>query len=120
MVENVVLLVEDDDDLRATVGDLLRDEGMNVAEAANGLEAMAWMHAHGRPALVLLDLMMPKMDGLQFRTAQLGDPELASVPVVLMTASAVNQGVLEPSGLDEILRKPVAAAELLSAIHRHL
>lgn len=119
MTEGRVLLVEDDDDLRMTMAALLREEGIKVADVANGVEALAWMHAHGRPAVILLDLMMPRMDGIQFRTAQLAVPELADVPVVLMTASTVHQHLVETCGVDEVIRKPVEFEKLLGVVRRY-
>jgi CheY-like chemotaxis protein len=120
MNESSVLVVEDDDDLRATVADLLRDEGVEVAEVANGAEALGWMHAHGRPTVILLDLMMPKMDGMQFRRAQLAEPDLATVPVVLMTASTVHQPIIDAAGINDVLHKPLEAETLLSMVRRYV
>jgi len=115
-----VLLVEDDEDLRVTVAEILRDEGLEVAETSNGLEALAWLRTHRTPEVILLDLMMPRMDGIQFRTAQLSDPTLAGVPVVLMTASTIQQRVLDASGVHEVLRKPVEADQLVSKLRRYM
>jgi len=114
-----VLVVEDDDDLRTTIADLLRQERVDVAEAANGIEALAWMHGHAHPVLILLDVMMPRMDGVEFRKAQLAEPDLAGIPVVLMTASTVHQPLLEACGVDEIVRKPVELEKLVSVLHRY-
>lgn len=115
-----VLLVEDDDDLRTTIVHLLHDDGIDVAEAANGLEALQWIGEHGRPRVILLDLMMPKMDGVEFRKAQLALPELVDVPVVLMTASTMHQPLLDASGVDAVLRKPVEYEVLLATVRRYL
>ncbi len=111
-----VLLVEDDDDLRLTVAEILRDRGVEVAEASNGIEALSWMHDHPLPDAIVLDLMMPKMNGLQFRQEQLSDPALAAVPVVFITASTVGQSVLDATGASSVLRKPVTADQLLEAV----
>jgi two-component system chemotaxis response regulator CheY len=112
----VVLLVEDDEDLRTTLVEVLRDQGVDVAEAGNGLEALAWMKSHASPSVIVLDLMMPKMDGLQFRTAQLEDPALAAVPVVFMTASTITQSLLDDTGAAGVLRKPVSLEQLFAAL----
>jgi CheY-like chemotaxis protein len=115
-----VLVVEDDEDLRLTIVDLLREEGIVVAGASNGLEALAWMRAHGRPRVILLDLMMPVMGGVLFREAQLADPAVADVPVVLMTASTVEAISLEVPGVEEVVRKPMPFATLLAVVRRYV
>jgi two-component system response regulator MprA len=112
----LVLLVEDDEDLRTTLVEVLRDQGVDVAEAGNGLEALVWMKSHASPAVIVLDLMMPKMDGMQFRTAQLEDPALASVPVLFMTASTITQSLLDDVGAARVLRKPVSLDQLFAAL----
>jgi len=117
--EDWVLVVEDDEDLRTAIADVLRDEGMKVAEAGDGVDALAWLHTHERPRVILLDLMMPRMDGIQFRTAQLAEPELASVPVVIMTASTAHQDLLDAAHVDEVIHKPVTAEKLRSVAGRH-
>ncbi len=114
-----MLVVEDDEDLRSAIVDVLRDKGIKVAEAGDGLDALVWLHAHERPRMILLDLMMPRMDGIQFRTAQLAEPELASVPVVIMTASTAHQKLLDDAHVDEVIHKPVSVATLLSVTGRH-
>jgi CheY-like chemotaxis protein len=118
MASSALLLVEDDDDLRLTVAEVLRDHGVEVVEASNGVEALAWMHEHEKPAAIVLDLMMPKMDGMQFRAAQLADPELRDIPVVFMTASTVVQSVLDEAGAAAVLRKPVTIEELCAVLGR--
>lgn len=118
MAANPVLLVEDDEDLRTTLAEVLRDQGLHVAEAANGLEALDWLSSHAPPALVLLDLMMPKMDGMEFRAAQLADPAISGVPVVFMTASTAGKQAVEATGAAGLLRKPLAVDELLGVVHR--
>lgn len=118
MANHPLLLVEDDDDLRLTVAEVLRDHGVEVVEASNGVEALAWMHEHEKPVAIVLDLMMPKMDGMQFRAAQLADPDLRDIPVVFMTASTVKQHVLDAAGAAAVLRKPVTIDELFSVLGR--
>ncbi len=119
LAEGSVLLVEDDDDLRLTVCSLLRDEGMKVAAMANGVEALDWLHAHEPPAVILLDLMMPKMNGVQFRQAQRAEPDLANVPVVLMTASRARQHI-DAVDADDVLHKPLELEKLLSVLGRYV
>lgn len=113
---SVVLIVEDDEDLRVTIAEVLRDEGVLVVEAGDGHEALAWMKSHERPSVIVLDLMMPRMDGMQFRAAQLEDSALASVPVVFMTASTPTQSLLDDAGAAGVLRKPVSFERLFAAL----
>lgn len=111
-----ILVVDDDADIRLTLPEILEDEGYSVGTAANGRDALAYLRAHLATSLVLLDLMMPIMDGQQFRLEQKSDPAIASIPVIVMTA----RGELEPGAIDvaEILHKPLKVPKLLEAIRR--
>lgn len=81
-----VLLVDDDRDIRENLGELLRDEGFTVEAAWNGAEAMKRLQAGFRPDLIILDLMMPVMDGVTFRQHLKEAGGLASIPVIGLTA----------------------------------
>src|SRR5262245_62354165 len=81
-----VLIVEDDADLRDMMAQLLSMQGFKAATVANGREALDYLRSGSRPDLILLDLMMPVMDGWEFRRQQVADPELAGVPVVILSA----------------------------------
>src|SRR5688572_13333187 len=83
-----ILLVDDDNDIRETYGEVLVDEGYQVVLARDGLEALEYLEGTATlPDLILLDLMMPRMDGNQFRGRQLETPRLADIPVVVISAS---------------------------------
>jgi CheY-like chemotaxis protein len=83
-----VLLVDDDEDTREALSELLRAEGFSVATAQNGREAIRWLReTHPAPSVVLLDLMMPVMDGNEFLRAKQIDPAISLLPVVVMSAS---------------------------------
>ena len=82
-----ILIVEDDEAIRESLADMLRDEGFTVASAENGLEALGYLESHGAPCVIVLDLMMPVMSGPQFREKQLADPRFASIPVIVMSAA---------------------------------
>lgn len=109
-----ILIVDDDADIRAVLSEFLEYEGYAVATAAHGREALDFLRAHALPSAVLLDLMMPTMDGFQFREEQKRDPAIASVPVVLMTA----RGALAPGAIDvgHILAKPLDLDALTAAL----
>jgi CheY-like chemotaxis protein len=93
-----VMIVEDDHDIREAMKLLLETEGYAVATAANGEEALQVLHSGIVPCLILLDLMMPKMDGFQFRRDQLREPTLARIPV------AVYSGHYDPTEYAPFLR----------------
>ncbi|MCP3167834.1 ATP-binding protein [Myxococcus qinghaiensis] len=111
-----ILVVDDDVDIRATLSDYLEDEGYSVAGAANGREALEYLRAHPSTSVILLDLMMPVMDGFRFRSEQKNDPKVASIPVVVMTA----RGAVDPRTLDvqDVIAKPLNLTKLMEAIAR--
>ncbi|MGC3997522.1 MAG: response regulator [Anaeromyxobacter sp.] len=114
-----VLVVDDDTDLRDTLGELLVEEGYDAQTCENGQAALARLREGGlSPRLILLDLMMPVMNGWQFREQQLQDARLREIPVVVMTASRGLDGA--PLRAQEILYKPVGLGELLDAVERNL
>ena len=115
-----LLLVEDDPDVQEALGDILADAGWDVACAFDGAAALLHLRAAARlPCVILLDLMMPGMNGYQFRAAQLEDPALARIPVILLTADVMIKEKAAALRVAACLRKPVGVAELCAAIHRH-
>lgn len=115
-----VLVVEDDRDVRDTVIEALEDVGIPAHGAADGAEALEVLRARSDrpPALVLLDLMMPVMNGTQFRERQLADPVLAAIPVVLLSADGSVDAKARALGTAGFLRKPVKLAVLLETAKR--
>jgi CheY-like chemotaxis protein len=109
-----ILLVEDDELLRGAMKMVLEWEGYRVACAGDGREALAYLRGGGRPALILLDVMLPGMDGRQFREEQRRDPALVGVPVVVISAL----DAADCPDADAHVRKPFAAEELLEAVRR--
>src|SRR4029077_4297745 len=110
--------VEDDADIREALDGLLSIEGFRVAGCCNGREALDWLHASSRPDVILLDLMMPVMDGWQFRVVQKHDPELATIPVVALSADATAKAAAIDA--DAYLKKPVDYETLVDTIDRLL
>jgi CheY-like chemotaxis protein len=104
-----VLVVDDDADIRESLSDLFESEGYLVSAAANGEEGLVEARRN-RPDVILLDLMMPKMSGPEFREAQVHDPALSDVPVIVISAS--------PNQLDAsaFLPKPFHVWEVLDAV----
>jgi len=113
-----VLVVDDDRDIRETLQELLEQEGYEVETAPNGLEALAVARSD-RPALILLDLFMPIMDGLAFRRAQLEDPELVDIPVVVVSAAAGMEARINELGVAGYLEKPLRIEELFETMTRY-
>ncbi len=118
MPERTVLVVDDDDDVRAAVACALEEDGYTVGLAENGRVALDALLAGARPELILLDMMMPEMDGWAFRTAQRAHPELASIPVILFTANGASRETLDRFGVQGHLPKPVRLDDLLDTVAR--
>lgn len=113
-----VLIVEDDADLREMMAQLLTLEGYQIETVANGREALAYLSDAPRPDVILLDLMMPIMDGWEFRRRQQDDPALADVPVIVLTA--LDQAQAHASDLNgvDFLKKPLDFDRLLELVRR--
>lgn len=113
-----ILLIDDDDDLRTSLRHLLSDEGHRVHVARNGREALARLQEIEPPGLILLDLMMPVMDGRQFLAERRSDPRLARIPVIIMSAQSRDwRG--ETLGVDDVLTKPIKPEHLLAIVERY-
>jgi CheY-like chemotaxis protein len=113
-----VLLVEDDLDIAEAILDVLMDEGYEVAHATNGREALELLHTQPRPAVILLDLMMPEMDGPQFRAEQLRDPALSSIPVVVLSADRLVAQKAQELGVWGYVTKPLQPDQLVSIVEQ--
>lgn len=87
--DKFILVVDDDESIRATLRDFLSDEGYGALLASDGAEALDLLRssAQPRPSLIILDLGMPNMDGHQFRVAQRHDPALSSIPTIVVTSA---------------------------------
>lgn len=116
-VRQRLMLIEDDFMLRAHLSELLAAEGYLVSCAADGAEALERLEREPTPAVIVVDIMMPKMNGVSFREAQLQSPALRDVPTIAVTAV---RGMLDLDalGFDEVLQKPLDFDRLLEAIVR--
>jgi CheY-like chemotaxis protein len=113
------MVIEDDLAIREILRELLEDEGYRVVWAANGKDALAQLKHGGTPRLILLDLRMPEMDGLEFRAAQRSDPALAPIPVVVISADhGLDRKVFDLS-VDGYLPKPFGLDALLETVQRY-
>ena len=113
-----ILVVEDEHGQREALAEMLSRLGYEVQCAANGSEALELMrHSESLPGLILLDLMMPVMDGWEFRRRQKEDPSLANVPVVILSALDSNRAAhLEGAAF---LKKPLDFDRLLELVRAH-
>ncbi len=117
MIGAQILVVEDDIDVRETLETLLRAMGYGVVSTADGAKALAALRDGLRPRVILLDLMMPNMDGRRFRDLLAEDPALAGIPTIVVT---VDPTITAASlGVTACLRKPFDCDELLREIKRH-
>jgi CheY-like chemotaxis protein len=112
-----VLVVEDDSDILSSLAELLRDDGYDVVTAANGYQALGQVKAHD-PELILLDLMMPQMDGWRFVRELRARIPSCRAPVVLMSAAADLPGEAARLCVDAWVKKPFRLEELLRLAHR--
>jgi CheY-like chemotaxis protein len=117
--ERCILLVEDDHALRQSLSEVLRDAGYGVECVDNGREALEYLDANPHPCVVLLDLMMPVMNGWEFREEQLRRPGISTIPVVILTADGHADRRAEALGADGFLRKPVKLDRLFGLLERY-
>jgi len=118
MTPRELFLVEDDRAIRDTLRELLEEEGYRVQWAGNGRDALAQLRAGLPPRLILLDLMMPIMNGWEFREAQRRDPALARIPVIVLSADDPLEEKVSGMEVAGWLSKPFQLSALLDAIHR--
>jgi CheY-like chemotaxis protein len=116
-----VLIIEDDVDIREALIGILRDEGYVADGVGNGLEGLDHLRAPRRPApaLILLDLMMPVMNGWQFRAEQQQDAALAAIPVIVISADAGVKQKSEALGAAGYLKKPIELDALLRVVAQY-
>jgi CheY-like chemotaxis protein len=114
-----ILVVDDDDAMRAALAMVLGREGFRVLTAAHGRSALEQLRTGPRPRLILLDLMMPVMDGFQFRDEQRRDPLLADIPVIVVSGGGDVRRRAAALEAADYIEKPVDPAALLEAIRRH-
>ena len=110
-----ILLVEDEPDVRDALRLVLEDAGYDVVCAGEGREALARVR-ESSPSLILLDLMLPVMDGFEFRVQQMQDPSIASIPVIVFSCGGDLQEKIAPLRVAACLRKPVDVDALLELI----
>lgn len=120
MPNHTVLVVEDDISIRESLAETLEDFGYDVVSAVNGKQALQKLKesAH-RPCLILLDLMMPIMDGRAFRQVQRECPEIADIPVVVLSAYRDVEAEVREMAVSDFVKKPLRLDELLGITRRY-
>ena len=114
-----ILIVDDDPDVRVALEGALQAAGVSVVSASHGLDALRALRTRASAVdLILLDLMMPVMNGWQFRREQQQDPDLSAIPVLVLSAGNHVAEAAASIGATGYLRKPVDLDELWSAVER--
>jgi CheY-like chemotaxis protein len=114
-----ILVVDDDRDIRDSLVELLVEHGYRAIGAGNGVEALEILRtSESPPSLILLDLMMPVMDGREFRERQVENPAWSAIPVIVISAYSDVDRQARALALDH-LRKPLAMRPLMDAVRRH-
>ena len=116
----MILLIEDDTAIRSFISDLLSEEGYLTYMAADGREALSYLHASDDlPDLILLDLCMPRMDGASFRAAQQSFARLAAIPTVLLSTADDLSCRAAALKIPAYLEKPIELVQLLDVVERY-
>jgi CheY-like chemotaxis protein len=111
-----ILIVDDDPDIRETLSELLQAEGYGCATASNGRDALEYLSSQPFPALILLDLMMPVMDGFEFRAAQLEADALRDLPVLVISAGGRAAQAAKALRAADYLDKPMDIGDLFRKV----
>jgi CheY-like chemotaxis protein len=115
-----ILVIEDDTSIRELLVELLESEGYTVASAVNGLEGIRYLQGNPSPDLILIDLMMPVMDGYAFRTEQLKHEAWSKIPTVVMSAEANAKEKMKNFNISAFLTKPVELETILKTVSRFI
>lgn len=120
LMQKEILVVDDDRDIRETLGEILVHEGYHVEMAENGARALELIHRGPSPALMLLDLMMPVMSGWEVLELAETDQALAEIPVLVVSAMPAPISPAEArGGVKACLHKPLQLDQLLNLVHRY-
>jgi CheY-like chemotaxis protein len=116
-----LLVVEDSLELQNLNREIFESEGYDVDCVSNGEEALSWLRMpENQPDLILLDLMMPVMDGFEFRKRQLADHRIRSIPIIVMTAAADIDAKGKQLGAKDTISKSTDLDELIAIVKRNI
>jgi CheY-like chemotaxis protein len=116
----LILVIDDEAEIRFLISELLVDEGYTVAQATNGREALAYLQtANPLPCVILLDLMMPLMNGWDFLYARQSNPVFAPIPIVAISAFRALAESAAVLGIQGVLDKPFDMDRLLATVQRY-
>jgi CheY-like chemotaxis protein len=116
MPGTTVLVVEDDPDVLEVLCEILESDGRIPVAVRDGREALRELRSGLRPCLIVLDMLMPGMDGWQFRRTQQADEDLAKIPVIVVSGVRAARNSALQGGAVAFLPKPVVPEALLSAV----
>ena len=117
--DKTVMIVDDESGIRGALAGILEDEGYEVVVVRNGLEAINHLHQSDKlPCLILLDMIMPEVSGVEFLSQQHSEPALAGIPVVVMSGNLYLAQQTHILGVTDYLLKPFDVDELLSTVTR--
>jgi CheY-like chemotaxis protein len=119
LADGHVLVVDDDPDIRSAIADILELRGYEVTAAANGLEALEHLRNGLRPCVILLDLMMPILNGWEFCAEQRRDEALAALPVVVISGDGNTNRKAAELGVAGFLRKPLELTAIVEVVELH-
>ncbi len=114
-----VLIVEDDQTLRDAICEALREQRISCTRCEDGQDALDLLRSGARPCLVLLDLQMPFVDGMNFRRQQLEDTRLADIPVVVVTGHPRKEKEARRLGISAYLKKPIPPSRLVEVVDQN-
>jgi CheY-like chemotaxis protein len=114
-----ILVVDDNTKIRDVIKESLNFMGYSVSLASNGLEALHILEEEPKPHLILLDLMMPVMDGWEFRMRQQQDPQISQIPTVVITADGNSTLNAKLMGAERGISKPFEMEELLEVVAKY-
>ena len=117
--ERPILIVDDDQGVRGVLAQILEDEGHAVRTATNGLDALEKLRGAVTPCVILLDLMMPVMNGWEFMTQRQEEREIAAIPVVVISADQGARAKAEAIGAVDCLEKPIDLNRLIDTVDRY-
>src|SRR6476646_4398600 len=119
MTALLVLIIEDDEDIRIDLAEMLANRGYETSTARNGVEALEQLRSSSRPSVIILDLMMPTLNGWQLRDALATDPELSAIPILVISGASDLASAAAAIGAVGYLAKPFRIASLVELVNRY-